>query len=124
MARVLVVDDNDANRLTLCALLESEAFEITEASCLADARTALSAATPFDLVLLDRHLSDGLGFELIPLVRARLPECKVIVVSGNSTGEDRGVAAAADGYFRKGEDLDELFEQIHALLAQTAHGPA
>lgn len=124
MARVLVVDDNDANRLTLCALLESEAFQITEASSLADARQSLAAGAPFELVLLDRHLSDGLGFELIPLVRARLPECKVIVVSGNSTGEDRGAVAAADGYFRKGEDLDELFETIRALLAARVHGPA
>jgi CheY-like chemotaxis protein len=124
MARVLVVDDNDSNRLTLCALLESEAFEITEASCLAEARQSLTAGAPFELVLLDRHLSDGLGFELIPLVRAQLPECKVIVVSGNSTDDDRRAVATADGHFRKGEDLDELFETIRGLLAPTVHGPA
>jgi two-component system OmpR family response regulator len=115
-ARVLLIDDNDANRLTLAALLESEAFEITEASCLADARRSLAAAPGFDLILLDRHLGDGLGVELVPVVRAQLPSCKIIVVSGSGTCDESGAIDGADGYFRKGEDLDELFEKIHLLL--------
>jgi DNA-binding response OmpR family regulator len=115
--RVLLVDDNDANRLTLAALLESEAFEVTEASSLADARKSLAAAPAFELVLLDRHLGDGLGPELIPALRAQLPRCKIIVVSGSGKHEDNGVTARADGYFGKGEDLDELFDKIQSLLA-------
>jgi DNA-binding response OmpR family regulator len=121
MARVLLIDDDDSNRLTLSALLELEAFEITEASSLTAARKSLAAGSPFDLILLDRQLSDGLGFELIPAVRAQLPSCKIIVVSGSGSGdEDRGPADTADGYFRKGEDLDELFELIRTLLTDTA----
>jgi CheY-like chemotaxis protein len=119
MARLLLIDDNEANRFTLSALLESEAFELAEASCLAEAHQLLATAAPFDLILLDRQLGDGLGLELIPFVRARLPACKIIVVSGDARGEDRA-AAAADAYFRKGEDLDELFETIRSLLV-TGH---
>ena len=114
--RVLLVDDSDANRLTLAALLECEAFEITEASSLAAARKCLEAAPAFDLVLLDRHLSDGLGYELIPVVRAQSPSCKIIVVSGDGQPGDSATTAGADAYFRKGDDLDELFDQIAALL--------
>jgi CheY-like chemotaxis protein len=116
--RVLVIDDNDANRLTLAALLESEGFEITEASCLAAARRCLDAAPAFELVLLDRHLGDGLGLELIPVVRAQSPSCKIIVVSGSGQPGESAATAGADGYFRKGEDLDELFDEIHALLGR------
>jgi CheY-like chemotaxis protein len=119
--RALLVDDDDANRLTLSALLESEAFDVTEASSLAEARRSLGAAV-FDLVLLDRQLGDGLGFELIPVVRAQLPDCKIIVVSG-SGNEDRPPTHPADGYFGKGDDLDELFEKIHTLLAPTQSVP-
>jgi CheY-like chemotaxis protein len=119
MARVLLIDDDDSNRLTLGALLESEAFEITEASSLAGARKSLAAGPPFDLMLLDRQLSDGLGFELIPAVRAQLPSCKIIVVSGSGGEQDGGPADTADGYFRKGEELDELFEMIRMLLTDT-----
>ena len=120
MARVLLIDDDDSNRLTLSALLELEAFEITEASSLAAARKSLAAGSPFDLILLDRQLSDGLGFELIPALRAQLPSCKIIVVSGSAGEEDRGPADTADAYFRKGEELDELFAIIHALLTDIA----
>ena len=122
MARVLLIDDDDSNRLTLGALLESETFEITEASSLAAARKSLAAALPFDLILLDRHLRDGLGLELISAVRAQLPGCKIIVVSGSGGvgDEDHRAAYAADGYFRKGEDLDELFEMIRTVLTDTA----
>jgi two-component system response regulator RegA len=124
MARVLLIDDDDSNRLTLGALLESETFEITEASSLAAARKSLAAALPFDLILLDRQLRDGLGLELIPAVRAQLPGCKIIVVSGSGGvgDEDRAAAYAADGYFRKGEDLDELFEMIRTVLTDAAPG--
>jgi CheY-like chemotaxis protein len=115
-ARVLVVDDNEASRLTLCALLESEAFAVTECGCLADARKALAGPAVFDLVLLDRHLSDGQGPELIPAVRARLPSCKIIVVSGSDQRQDGAGPDSADAYFGKGEDLERLFDTIQALL--------
>jgi CheY-like chemotaxis protein len=114
--RVLLIDDNDANRLTLAALLESEGFEITEGTCLTEARGSLAGAQVFDLVLLDRHLSDGLGPELIPLIRAQLPRCKVIVVSGSGHRQQNAASEGADGYFGKGEDLEQLFAKIQTLL--------
>jgi two-component system, response regulator RegA len=113
--RALLVDDDDGNRATLSALLESEAFDVTQASSLAEARKSLTAAA-FDLVLLDQHLSDGVGLELIPALRAQLPNCKIIVVSGDGNDENRPAIASADGYFDKGDDPDVLFEKIHALL--------
>ncbi len=115
-ARVLLVDDNDANRLTLSALLVSEGFQTTESSSLADARRSLAVASMFDLVLLDLHLNDGLGLELIPAVRAQLPSCKIIIVSGSGKDDGSGAFDSADGYFGKGEDLESLFEKIHTLL--------
>lgn len=114
--RALLVDDNETNRLTLAALLESEAFELTEASSLAEARQSLALGPAFDLVLLDLQLSDGSGMDLIPAVRAQLPSCKIIVVSGGGPRDGSAAAASADGYFRKGDDLDELFARIRALL--------
>jgi two-component system OmpR family response regulator len=114
-ARVLLLDDDDAARLTLAALLEDE-FDVAEVSCLADARASLTNGTAFDLVLLDRHLGDGHGIDLIPLVRSQLPRCKIIVVSGSAGQDDGEPATAADAYFGKGDDPDALFEKIHALL--------
>jgi len=114
--RVLLLDDNDGTRLTLTALLEAEGFEVADASCLADARQSLAAAPVFDLALLDRHLGDGQGAELIPVVRAQLPHCRIIMISG-SDNDHGGIVDNADACFRKGEDIDELFDKIQALLA-------
>jgi DNA-binding response OmpR family regulator len=118
--RVLLIDDNDASRFTLCALLESEAFEVIEGTCLSDARRSLAESPAFDLVLLDRHLSDGQGPALIPTVRVQLPDCKVIVVSGSDHDDVPG-ESPADAYFGKGEDLDVLFAKIQSLLAPMAN---
>lgn len=114
-ARLLLLDDDDATRLTLAALLEEE-FDVAQVSCLADARASLTTGPAFDLVLLDRHLGDGHGVDLIPLVRSQLPRCKIIVVSGSDIRHDGEPAAVADAYFGKGDDPDALFEKIHALL--------
>lgn len=115
--RVLLLDDDDTTRLALAALLEAQAFLVVQASSVAEARQSLASAHVFDLALLDQHLGDGLQVDLIPALRAQLPHCKVIVVSdqrpGQLTTED------ADAFFRKGQDLDELFATIHSLLAAT-----
>ena len=115
--RVLLLDDNDATRLTLAALLEAEAFEVAEVSSLAEARQSLAAAPVFDLALLDQHLGDGLGLDLIPVVRAQLPNCKIIIVSGSDHRPGQRTAENADAFFRKGEDVDELLATIHSLTA-------
>jgi|SRR4051812_32942504 DNA-binding response OmpR family regulator len=118
--RVLLLDDNDASRLTLAALLETDAFEVTEASSLSDARQSLAAAPVFDLALLDQHLGDGQGVDLIPMVRAQLPNCKIIIVSGSDHRPGPRATENADAFFRKGEDFDELLATIHALTATPA----
>ena len=115
--RALLLDDNDATRLTLAALLEEEAFEVAQVASLAEARQSLAAAAVFDLALIDRHLGDGQGIDLIPVLRAQLPNCKIIVVSGSDRRPDQRTTEEADAFFRKGEDLDELFEKIHSLMA-------
>jgi two-component system response regulator RegA len=119
-ARVLLIDDDDGNRLTLSAVLETEDFEVTQASSVADARQMLTTAPSFDLVLLDRYLHDGLGIGLIPLIRSQLPNGKIIVISGSGNDErESNTAENTDAYFGKGQDLDELLYKIRALLIET-----
>ncbi|HMJ15101.1 MAG TPA: response regulator [Polyangiaceae bacterium] len=117
MNHILLIDDNEANRVTLSALLETEDFVVTQASSMAEARGLLTTASSFDLILLDRHLRDGLGVELIPVIRSRLPKAKIIVISGCSSAAEGNVAEDTDGVFGKGEHLDGLLDKIHALLS-------
>lgn len=104
MLDVLLVDDDDNNRLTLSVLLEEDGFGVTVAASLAEARALLDSTTaPIDLFLLDHSLGDGFGNELIPLIRQRFPAAKVVTISGSlgseSASSDADLAIAKATHF-------------------------
>lgn len=57
----------------------------------------------FDVVVLDIHLEDGNGLQLIESIKKRHPKCKVLVCSGNVSRENVTVALemGADGILAK-----------------------
>src|SRR5438105_7304557 len=106
MIGILLVDDDEANRITLSALLEDEGFDVREARSMAEARGVLSEGPSFAVVLTDQHLGDGLGSDLVPEIRSRLPDAKIVLMSG-SIG-DVPLHEASDACFAKGNDFEEL----------------
>jgi DNA-binding NtrC family response regulator len=86
---ILVVDDETLLRRQLAANLERFGAEVVTADCLAAARQRL-AAEPFDFVLLDVNLPDGLGTDLL---REKIfpPATAVIIMTANG-----GVASAVE----------------------------
>lgn len=115
MPRLFLVDDSETNRLTLSALLEDEGFVIDEASSFTEARARLEAAAGFDVVLLDQHLGDGLGADLLPIVRGACPSAKIVMMSGSLFG-DAQFPGGLDGRFEKGGSFERLLEIIRGLL--------
>jgi DNA-binding response OmpR family regulator len=113
--KVLLVDDNDAFRLTMGAVLEEAGHAVTEADSLGAASACLGAH-PFDVVLLDFHLRDGAGTELIPEIRRRRPGARIAMMSG-SVGDFEG---AADLTLVKGDDPDALVQRLEQLAEQRA----
>lgn len=111
--KLLIVDDDASNLLTLSALLEEEAFEIHTASSFAEARATLELPGTFSAIVLDNHLGDGHGPDLVPLVRSRHPTTKVLLVSGAVTPE---IQSVVDDVFEKGQAFELLLERIRALL--------
>ena len=59
-ARVLIVEDDDASRYGLRALLESEGYDVSEASTLQEAELELRGSAP-EAMILDITLPDGDG---------------------------------------------------------------
>lgn len=115
MKRLLLVDDDESNRLTLSALLEDEGFLVDLAASFAEAKQLLEAdPPPYGALLLDHSLGDGYGMDLVPLVRRILPSTKIIAMSG-SLGADQ-MRQGADAELPKGMHFPDFLSRLRALL--------
>jgi len=111
---LLLVEDDEDNRLSMRALLEDAGFAVVMVGSYAEAARLLQRPGGYDAVLLDQGLGDGKGTDLIPLVRQVLPGAKLVLV----TGEDRLPRVPVDGVFLKGRLFDELLVFLWRLLPQ------
>ena len=116
MRRVLIVDDDDAVRLTLGALLEDAGWTVFEAACLREARGMLVHAGDLEMVVLDRSLPDGDGPTLVPEIRAARPRAAVVLLSGASDEACAGV----DHALAKGGDPAHVLRVLEELRSERA----
>ncbi|HET9442458.1 MAG TPA: response regulator transcription factor [Acidimicrobiales bacterium] len=117
MARVLVVDDEPSIRTVLALALTHEGHTVAEAGDGAAAMAHVELGREVDLVLLDLHLGDASGLDLIPRLK-RDVDLPVIVVSGRDQEVDRVVALrlGADDYVTKPFSVAELMARVGAVL--------
>lgn len=81
VARILIVEDEEADRRLLEAILERAGHEIVFAENGQEALEQFKASS-IDLVVTDLHLPEVHGFELITVLRDVQPRPAVIAVSG------------------------------------------
>ncbi|WP_369976812.1 ATP-binding protein [Xanthomonas bundabergensis] len=118
---VLSVEDNPSNQALIRTLAERRPhWRLHEAATLAQARAQLQQARP-DLILLDLHLSDGNGEDLLRQLReqphtAAIP---VVVVSADATPATlaRVQADNVRAYLTKPLDVAEFFTVLDRHLA-------
>ncbi|MDY3561275.1 response regulator [Gemmata sp. JC673] len=117
--RILVVEDNDANRVMLCRRLGARGFQTVEA---ANGREALDAVrrAPFDLVLCDIMMPEVDGYEVLRQLKAdpALRDLPVIMVSAlDETAEVvRCIEMGAEDYLHKPYDPVLLHARVNACL--------
>jgi signal transduction histidine kinase len=117
--KILVVDDNEANRYTVVRLLRKAGFTVSEA---ADGRRGLEAATTdLDLIILDIRMPELDGYEVCRRVKAD-PALKVVPILHMSAtytaGTDiaYGLEGGADGYLVHPVDPAVLLATVRAFL--------
>ncbi len=123
-ARILVVDDQEANVQVLGSMLGVLGYEIVPVTSGEDALKRL-AARPADLVLLDVLMPDVDGFEVCRRIRAQpaLAEIPIIFLSAadDKTCIVRALEAGGVDYVTKPFNQAELMSRVrtHLALKQT-----
>jgi two-component system, response regulator RegA len=115
VTRLLLVDDDESNRVTLSALLEDEGYIVDLAASFSEAKQLLETEPPpYDAVLLDHCLGDGYGSNLVPLIRRSLPNSRIIAMSGSAGGDRMGLEADAE--LPKGMHFPEFSSRLRAIV--------
>ena len=125
--KVLLIDDHP---LILAALqtvirgLGSDTTVVGAGSARA-ARATLKADPDFDLVLLDLHLGDADGFDVLVELRAQYPALPVVVLSASDRTSDviRAIDAGAMGFVPKRASNETLFEALHMVMSGGIYVP-
>ncbi len=116
-ARILVVDDEAAQRDILGGFLRKQGYEVREAASGPNA-LALLRGEPVDLVLTDVRMPGMSGLDVLREARAMNPELPVVVLTAYGSIAD-AVAAMRDGaadYLTKPVDLDALLQRVQRAL--------
>ena len=118
MADILVVDDDDVIRNTLCELLSQEySCQTAEA---AEKALAMLEAQPFDVVLTDISMPGLSGMELLNKVLQLYPGTPVIMISGLSDEEQAQsmISQGAFDYLLKPFRLEVVEDSVKRAIEQ------
>ena len=121
---ILVVDDNQANRLIMGAVLEHFGHAMAEAAS-AEQALAMLPGGRFAAILLDHTLPGISGLEALKLIRAMpepLASLPIVPVTGRVSPADRAAfaAAGADGFVEKPVTARAVREALDAALEAAA----
>ena len=113
-AKILVVEDEALIALDLeMLLLDGGAAEVIVALSLQAANVELTRRSDINLILVDLHLRDGSGLDLVPTARSR--NIPIILTTGDGNIKSEGVPHIGKPY-----DQTELYR----LVAEVMKGAA
>jgi two-component system, NarL family, invasion response regulator UvrY len=119
VSRVLIADDHAVVRVGYKQFLEADAIitEIGEASSGNDTLDHLRRKE-WDLLLMDIHMPDRSGLDVLKYVVKGYPDVRILIISGLPEEQfARSVLrAGASGYLSKGSSAEEFMKAVHTVL--------
>ncbi len=111
---VLLVDDEPAVRRVVRKMLEVSGFRALEAGGAREALRTLDAQAP-KVVLLDRSMPGRSGRAILPELRRRIPDAKILYFTGQHIPPEE--RAEVDGVVQKPARMATLVEAIERALS-------
>jgi CheY-like chemotaxis protein len=122
-ARILVVEDNEANQLLASAVLEREGYSVDLAGSSEEALERLNTSAP-DLILMDVQLPGKDGLELTRQLKADPTTAGIPIVALTALAmagdRERTLAAGCLGYISKPIDTRTFADEVRKYLPRTA----
>ncbi len=126
--RVLVVDDESAQRKLVGGFLKKQGYAVTTAASAEDAEKA-SAGKFFEIAVLDMRMPGKSGLELLSELRKTNPEIQAVIVTAFGTLETavEAMKVGAFDFLTKPVDLNHLLAILgkagekHLLLAENSY---
>jgi len=117
-ARILIVDDQEANVALLNELLMQEGYSRVSATRQPETVCNLHRKQAFDLILLDLQMPQMDGFEVMEALKANLKDdyLPVIVLTAQPGHKLRALQAGAKDFISKPFDLAEVKTRIYNML--------
>lgn len=118
--RVIVVDDIPSVRLLLRSTLPLHGIEVTaEAGTGAEALELARAKEP-DAIILDVHMPDMSGMDVVTQLKLEHPDCKIVMYSNydEKQVQDEAMSRGADAYVDKLAPVAEV-----AITLERVCGP-
>ncbi len=118
--RLLVIEDDETLRESLCNQLKQTGFGIEQA---ADGREGLYFALeyPVDLAIVDLGLPEISGIDVITEVRNKGKIYPILILTARDRWQDKvdGLSAGADDYVVKPFHFEEVSARVNALLRRS-----
>ncbi len=118
---LLIIEDDETIRVTVAQFLRRRGLAVVEAATAAEAR-GLIRGRRFGLALLDIHLPDGSGLDLIPALREADDQSLIIIMTAYPEVRTavNAIKSGAWDYINKPFDLEDLLELL-ARAVETRH---
>jgi DNA-binding response OmpR family regulator len=118
LGSILMAEDDESIVNLIVEVLTEEGYAVQSAVTGTEALTALLDDRP-DLALIDLHLPDRSGLEIVEAARAQASDVPLVIMTASRLAEDDVTAIGARAVLLKPFDLDDLL----ACVAQHIRRP-
>ena len=122
MRRLLIVDDSPLVREHVAQMMSTipDIDLVGQTETVAESLVALRRLVP-DIIILDLHLPDGDGFEILNAVKKFFPRIRVIVLTNYPFPQHKAkaLASGAEYFFDKSLEFEKLIDVLKKPIAQT-----